>query len=213
MNQLAWKRHFQILKSFQSFVRSKTIAGRLPKKVNVIKRKLLYLVLLLQETVTPMSHFSALLDNVIILMKGIHRNIMKNDMIVQWKIKLFETPWFQSTAQRFSCVAVRWSQHNSFASRYSHYLENWVEFSWVLVSVYLDISLGKSLQALCMQGASATELHLNFIYNHRQSPFGEGEWYSGVNSSTPLSCSTINFCCTWFSFKNMKYEYTQNVAK
>lgn len=72
-----------MLKSFQSFVRPKTIAGRMPKKERLIKRKLLYLALLLQEAVTPMSHFSALLDNVIILMKGIHRNIMKNDMIVQ----------------------------------------------------------------------------------------------------------------------------------
>lgn len=129
MNQLAWKRHFQILKSFQIFVHSKTIAGRLPENVNVMKRKLLYLALLLHETVTPMSHFSALLDNVIILMKGIQRNIMKNDMIVQWKIKLFETSWFQSTAQCFSCVADCWSQHDSFASRYSHYLENWVQLS------------------------------------------------------------------------------------
>lgn len=49
----------------------------------MIKRKLLYLALLLQETVSPMSHFSALVDNVIILMKGMHRNIMKNDTIVQ----------------------------------------------------------------------------------------------------------------------------------
>lgn len=77
------KRYFQILESFQSFVCSKTIAGRLPEKVNVIKRRLLYLALLLQETLTPVFHFSALLDNVIILMKGIHRNIMKNYLIVQ----------------------------------------------------------------------------------------------------------------------------------
>lgn len=83
MNKVVWKRSIQVLKPFQSFVLSKTIAGRLPKKGNVIKRKLLYLALLLQETVTPMSHFSALLDNVIILMKGMHRNIMKNDTIVQ----------------------------------------------------------------------------------------------------------------------------------
>jgi len=51
------KRHFQILKSFQSFVSPKTIAGRLPKKERLIKRKLLYLALLLWEAVTPMSHF------------------------------------------------------------------------------------------------------------------------------------------------------------
>lgn len=82
MNKLAWKRCIQVLKPFQGFVHSKTIAGRLPKKGNVIKRKLLYLALL-QETVTPMSRFSALLDNVIILMKGMHRNIMKNDTTVQ----------------------------------------------------------------------------------------------------------------------------------
>ena len=205
MKQLAWKRHFQILKSFQSFVHSKTIAGRMPEKLNVIKRKLLYLALLLRGTVTSMPRFSALLDNVIILMKGIRRNIMKNDMIVQWKIKLFETPRFQSTAQCFSCVALRWSQHDSFDSRYSHYLENWAEFSWVLVSVYLDISLGESFQALCVHGANATELHLNFTSNHRQNPFREGGWYSGDKGSIPLSCAAINFCHTWFSFKNMKY--------
>jgi len=55
----------------------------MPEKLNVIKRKLLYLALLLRGTVTSMPRFSALLDNVIILMKGIRRNIMKNDMIVQ----------------------------------------------------------------------------------------------------------------------------------
>lgn len=143
--------------------------------MNVIKRKLLYLALLLQETVTPMSHFSALLDNVIILMKGIHRNIMKTDMIVQWKIKLLETLWFQSTAQCFSCVAVCWSQHDSFASRYSHHLENWVEFSWVLVSLYLDMSLGESFQSLCVHGANATELHLNFTSQAKPIRGGGGD--------------------------------------
>lgn len=147
-----------MLKSFQSFVRPKTIAGRVPKKERLIKRKLLYLALLLQEAVTPMSHFSAPLDNVIILMKGIHRNIMKNDMIVQWKIKLFETRWFQSTAHCFSFLAVRWSQQGSFASRYSHYLQTPVE--WVLVSDYLDVSPGETSQALYVHGASATGLCL-----------------------------------------------------
>lgn len=83
MNKVAWKRHIYVLKPFQSFVCSKTIAGRLPKKGNMIKRKLLYLALLLPETLSPMSHFSALVDNVIILMKGMHRNTMKNDTIVQ----------------------------------------------------------------------------------------------------------------------------------
>lgn len=119
-----------------------------------------------------MYHFSALLDNAIILMKRIHRNIMKNYMIVQWKIRLFETPWFQTTARCFSC----WSQHSAYASRFScclGFLENLVEFSWVSVPVYSDISLGESFQVLCTNRASATEQHLGFTSNHRQSPFKE----------------------------------------
>lgn len=183
-----------MLKSFQSFVRPKTIAGRVPKKERLIKRKLLYLALLLQEAVTPMSHFSAPLDNVIILMKGIHRNIMKNDMIVQWKIKLFETRWFQSTAQCFSCLAVCWSQQGSFASRYSHYLQTLVE--WVLVSWLPGYIFRWNIPGSVCAWGKCHRTVFDCTSNQGQSSFREG-------TDTPVLTVQLLFPVPWeFSAKS-----------
>lgn len=140
------KRHFQILKSFQSFVRPKTIAGRLPKKEADKEKTIISGTSFAGSCNSYVSFFSALLDNVIILMNGIHRNIMKNDMIVQWKIKLFETQWFQSTEQHISFLVVCWNQQSSFASRNRHYYQNLMSFC-----LYLDLPTGESSQATCLQ--------------------------------------------------------------
>lgn len=73
---------------------------------------------------------------------------------------------------------------------------------------------------LCVHGASITELHLNFTSNHSQNLYEGGGCVvlcaletPSVNSLTPLSTTTINFCYTFSSFKTMKCEYVQNVSK